>query len=131
MLVLTSSAAHAMAEPYVSSAEHGASEPMREARDAGEASWNRAEDEPGGASEPTSATHSSAADQGRGKRHLEDPPNSLHESDEIAMQIDSLPSTPEGAGSFGSDNLEPPEEPLNVTVNVCRGLDGKVLYTAQ
>ena len=116
-----------MAVKSLSSAEHGASEPMLEARHAGESSWTRAEVEPGGASEPTSATHSSAADQHRGKRNLEDPPTSLHESDGIVMQSDYLPSTPEGAGSFGSDNLEPSEEPRKFTVNWCRGLDGEVL----
>ena len=47
------------------------------------------------------------------------------------MQTDVMPNTPEGAGSFGSDDLEPPEEPLDVTVNDCRGRDGEVLYTAQ
>ena len=56
-----------MAAKSCSSAEHGASEPLKNARDAGEASWNRGEVEPGGASEPTSATHNSGADQGKGK----------------------------------------------------------------
>ena len=45
-----------MADKSSSSAEHSASEPMRKARGAGEAPWNRADVEPGGASEPTSAT---------------------------------------------------------------------------
>ena len=40
---------------------------MQNAKDANEASWNRGEVEPGGASEPTSATHNSGADQGKGK----------------------------------------------------------------
>ena len=42
-----------------------------------------------------------------------------------------MPSTPEGAGSFGSDQEEPPEEHLNVCVNLRMGYSGEVLYTAQ
>ena len=48
-----------------------------------------------------------------------------------ALEIGSMPSTPEGAGSFGSDQEEPPEEPLNVSVNLRMGYSGGVLYTAQ
>ena len=86
----------------------------------GETMWNEAPaaiNEDGPSSEPPTVICAAAEPAGN--------------DDGDAPEIESMPSTPEGAGSFGSDQEEPPEEPLNVGLNLRMGYFGEVLYMAQ